>query len=43
MLPLDRIGADVKITEEVIKAAAGNEGSGKEVMMLLLDHTGVDV
>ena len=31
------------ITEEVIKAAAANEESGKEVMMLLLEKRGADV
>ncbi|RYO78032.1 hypothetical protein DL764_010156 [Monosporascus ibericus] len=30
-------GDEVKITEKVVKAAAGNEYSGKEVMALLLD------
>ncbi|EDN97566.1 hypothetical protein SS1G_12418 [Sclerotinia sclerotiorum 1980 UF-70] len=33
----------VLITEEVVKAAAGNLWSGKEVMMLLLDKRGADV
>jgi hypothetical protein len=36
-------GDDVKITEEVVKAAAGNEVNGKEVMTLLLDRRGDDV
>ena len=31
------------ITEEVVKAAAGNEESGKEVMTLLLEQRGADV
>ncbi|KAF2176608.1 hypothetical protein K469DRAFT_812982 [Zopfia rhizophila CBS 207.26] len=42
-LLLDQRGADVVITEEVVKAAAGNEGSGMEVMTLLLDRRGADV
>lgn len=33
----------VLITEEVVKAAAGNLWSGKEVMMLLLEKRGADV
>jgi hypothetical protein len=42
-LLLDRRGDDVKITDEVVKAAAGNERSGEEVMTLLLDRRGDDV
>ena len=42
-LLLDRCGADIHITEEVVKAAAGNWRSGKKVMTLLLDRRGVDV
>jgi hypothetical protein len=42
-LLLDRRGVDVKITEAVVKAAARNEGSGKEVMTLLLSRRGSDV
>jgi hypothetical protein len=42
LLP-DRGGDEVKITEEVVEAAAGNSRSGKEVMMLLLDRRGDDV
>jgi hypothetical protein len=41
MLLLNRRGADVPITEEVVKAAAGN--SNKEVMMLLLDRREAEV
>ncbi|KAF2235084.1 hypothetical protein EV356DRAFT_135445 [Viridothelium virens] len=33
----------IKITEEVVKVAARNYSSGKEVMMLLLDRRGNDV
>ena len=40
---IDRRGADVQITEEVIKAAAGNSESGTEVITLLLDRRGADV
>jgi hypothetical protein len=36
-LLLDRQGDDVYITDDVVKEAVGNEGSGKEVMTLLLD------
>lgn len=32
-----------RITEEVVKAAAGNEENGEEVMTLLLDRRGADV
>ena len=38
-LLLDRRGAQITITEEVVQAAAGNY-SGKEVMTLLLDRRG---
>ncbi|QVM13334.1 hypothetical protein D8B26_007942 [Coccidioides posadasii str. Silveira] len=37
-LLLDQRGADIIITEEVLKAAAGNEKSGKEMMALLLNQ-----
>ena len=40
---LEQRGADVVIMEEVVKAAAGNKESGKEVMMVLLEQQGVDV
>ncbi|KAM7209803.1 hypothetical protein V8F06_014814 [Rhypophila decipiens] len=33
----------VKITEEVVKAAAGNKSNGKEMMALLLDQRGTEV
>ncbi|RYP44113.1 hypothetical protein DL770_011510 [Monosporascus sp. CRB-9-2] len=36
-------GDEVKITEEVVKAAAGNEYSSKETMALLLDQCGTEV
>jgi hypothetical protein len=36
-IALDWRGDQVIITEEVVKAAAGTEGNGKEVMALLLD------
>jgi hypothetical protein len=36
-LLLDQRGADVLITEEVVKVAAANKNSGKEVIALLLD------
>nr|KMM72211.1 hypothetical protein CPAG_08509 [Coccidioides posadasii RMSCC 3488] len=42
-LLLDRRGADIKITENVLKAAAGNEYSGKEVMALLLNQQDADI
>ena len=41
-LLLDRRGADVQITEEVVKAAAGNGESGKGIITLLLDRCGAD-
>lgn len=37
-LLLDQRGDQITITEEVVKAAPGNEGRGKEVMTLLLDR-----
>jgi hypothetical protein len=43
MLLLDRRGDEVKITDKVVEAAAGNFESGEEVMMLLLDRRGDDV
>jgi hypothetical protein len=36
-LLLERRGDEVKITDEVVKAAAGNKRSGGEVMTLLLE------
>jgi hypothetical protein len=36
-------GADIQITEEVLKAAAGNLGLGREAMTLLLNRRGADV
>ncbi|KAL2104518.1 hypothetical protein VUR80DRAFT_198 [Thermomyces stellatus] len=42
-LLLDKRGGDVEITEKVVKAAAGNEDCGEEVMALLLDKRGGDV
>ena len=41
-LLLDQRGDEVKITEEVVKAAAKNEDSGKEVIALLLNQRGDD-
>lgn len=35
--------SEVVVTEEVVKTAAGNEYSGKEVMKLLLEQRGADV
>ena len=37
-LLLDRRGDQIQITEDVVKAAAGNKGNRKEVMTLLLDR-----
>ena len=34
-LLLEQRGADVVVTEEVVKTAAGNEESGRELMRLL--------
>jgi len=42
-LLLKRQGADVQITEEVVKAAAGNGVIGKEVMTILLNLRGANV
>jgi hypothetical protein len=42
-LLLDRRGADVSITEEVVNAAAWRNGNSKEMMTLLLDRRGADV
>ena len=42
-LLLERGGDEIKITEEVVKAAAGNEKSGEAVMALLLDKRLEDV
>jgi hypothetical protein len=33
----------VVVTEEVLKAAARNEGNGREVMRLLLEQPGADL
>jgi hypothetical protein len=40
VLLLNQRENEVKITEEVVKAAAGNERRGKEVRRLLLDRRG---
>jgi dephospho-CoA kinase len=40
---LDKGGEGVVVTDEVVKAAVGNVGSGKEVMTLLLDKRGADM
>ena len=42
-LLLDWKGNEVQITESVVIAAAGNHGSGGEVMKLLLDRKGKEV
>ncbi|KAF1835672.1 hypothetical protein BDW02DRAFT_597040 [Decorospora gaudefroyi] len=42
-LLLKQRGDEVKITEEVVQAAAGNWDSGKEVMTLLLEQRGDEV
>ncbi len=34
---------DIPITEEVVKAAARNRRSGKEVMALLLEHGDIPI
>jgi hypothetical protein len=39
-LLLDQRGDQITITEEVVKAAAGNWENGKEVIALLLDRRG---
>ena len=39
-LLLDRRGDQIRITKDVVKAAASNGGNGKEVMALLLDRRG---
>lgn len=39
-LLLDRHGGEIEITEEVIKAAAGNNVCGEAVMKLFLDRRG---
>ncbi|KAJ3496114.1 hypothetical protein NLG97_g2896 [Lecanicillium saksenae] len=36
-------GDEIRITDEVVRAAAGNEENGKEVMTLLLDQRGDEV
>ncbi|KAH7132739.1 hypothetical protein EDB81DRAFT_114385 [Dactylonectria macrodidyma] len=40
---LDRCGADIQITEDVVKSAAGNWRSGEKVMALLLDKGGAEI
>jgi ferritin-like protein len=40
---LDQRGDEIKITEQIVKAAALNYTSGKEVMTLLLDRRGHEV
>jgi NACHT domain-containing protein len=42
-LLLDRGGDRIQITEDVVKAAAGNQGNGRQVMALLLDRRGDQV
>jgi hypothetical protein len=42
-LLLDRRGDQIRITEDVVKAAASNGGNGKEVMALLLDRRGYQI
>jgi chaperonin cofactor prefoldin len=42
-LLLDRWGADVPVTAEVVEAAAANYHSSKEVMALLFDRRGADI
>jgi hypothetical protein len=42
-LLLDLRGVDIKITNEVVLAAAMNEQSGGTMMKLLLDRRGADV
>ncbi|KAF6815372.1 ankyrin repeat and sam domain containing protein 6 [Colletotrichum musicola] len=42
-LLLDRRGEEVKVIEEVVKAAAGNASSGEKVMALLLNRRGEEV
>jgi hypothetical protein len=37
-LLLDRRGDQIRITEDVVKVAAINDGNGKEVIELLLDR-----
>jgi hypothetical protein len=37
MLLLEKRGYQIQITEYAVKATAGNQRSGKEVMMLLLE------
>ncbi|KEY73484.1 hypothetical protein S7711_07507 [Stachybotrys chartarum IBT 7711] len=42
-LLLDQYGGEIKVTEEVLKAAAGNLGEGEDVMRLLLDKRGDEI
>lgn len=39
-LLLNRRGDEVKITDDVVKAAAGNENSGEDLIRLLFDRRG---
>lgn len=43
MLLLEQRGADLVITEEVIRAAAGNEAKGNDVIIVLLEQRETDV
>lgn len=40
---LDRRGDEITMTEEVVKAAAGNGGDGNEVIALLLGRHGHNI
>uniref|UniRef100_L2FI68 Ankyrin repeat and sam domain containing protein 6 n=1 Tax=Colletotrichum fructicola (strain Nara gc5) TaxID=1213859 RepID=L2FI68_COLFN len=42
-LLLDRQGQEIQVTNEIVKAAAGNESSGEQVMRLLLGRRGEEV
>lgn len=42
-LLLDQRGAEIKITEEVVKAATWNKKHSEEIMALLLDRHGGDL
>ncbi|OAA34802.1 Ankyrin repeat-containing domain protein [Beauveria brongniartii RCEF 3172] len=42
-LLLERRGREIIITEEVVKAAAGNQDNGKKVMALLLEQRGDEI
>ena len=43
MLLLEQRGEEIKITEEVTKAAAGNWDNGKELMVVLLEQRGEEI